>query len=570
MLGEQSVKEGRKLKLLLDNLHGEDHLTYDKFIKLLSECCQVAILKKKPLDLETLTENDVFLLISPSKSWKEAEIETVRRYVESHGGNIIALTIEGRKTEHLNRLLEPFGLSLTREKVSDDYFDKENLRDSPLLEDVNSLAAGLVWGCASIQIAPSNQAEVLLQYKDAILGLKRPLGKGTAYLFSCLPVFGKKQLDQADNRVFLNNLVKSLATPIMKETLEAIAKGEALATQDKATSTAQRYEIYFRDPLPEVTGGYQSKRKWDLKRSGRISWSEYGLAITGSSPLSAAEEVASIGVLGQIFVRTAFETARSHTVNVATKEIAKVVLTPLLESTKSPNSGVVHIFTEKPPGGTQDVHCLCFTEPKESRTSWPPLWLFWGWCIDNIPANKLEARGAEYDRLKSTQFRDMVTKQATDVGRPDLRFSLKGNLEEQLGVLLDELLPSKPKQSWYRQPQIPPKKLNNAISEYASEIKADDVLFLGDNTVLGSAKSGWMLTRRGIHYNAGDRGSATWEEIQKVVSAGGFPQFYLELMINRGDKVEKAKIECSGFQEVRPALQELINHMAVFSKRTPD
>ncbi|HEY55217.1 MAG TPA: hypothetical protein G4N91_02920 [Dehalococcoidia bacterium] len=226
---EAEGRRGQKLRLLLDKLHGEDHEFYGKLIQLLTERCQVTILEKKPLNLELLTENDALLLIAPNKSWEEAEVESVRRYVESHGGILVALTIEGRKPERLNQLLEPFGLSLIKDRVSGKDFYKGSLGDSPLLEGVPSLAAGLVWGYASIQIATSNQAEVLLQHKDAILGLKRPLGKGAAYLFSCLPVFGKKQLDQAGNRIFLDNLLKSLATPAMTATLEAIAKDEALA-----------------------------------------------------------------------------------------------------------------------------------------------------------------------------------------------------------------------------------------------------------------------------------------------------------------------------------------------------
>jgi len=162
----------------------------------------------------------------------------VRRYVESHGGILIAMTLDGRKPERLNKLLEPFGLSVIRGTVGEKYLGRESLEDSQLLNGVASLALGMVWGYESIRIADSNQAEVVLQYKDAILGAKRPLGKGTAYLFSCLPAFGNKQLEQVDNRIFLDNLLKSLATPAMKETLEAIAKDEALAAQATTTDKA--------------------------------------------------------------------------------------------------------------------------------------------------------------------------------------------------------------------------------------------------------------------------------------------------------------------------------------------
>ena len=110
MSDEQTGTADQKLRLLLDKLHGEEHDDYDKLIQFLTERCQVAVLNKKPLDLKLLTETDVFMLISPNKSWEESEVEAVRRYVESHGGILVAMTLDGRKPERLSKLLEPFGL----------------------------------------------------------------------------------------------------------------------------------------------------------------------------------------------------------------------------------------------------------------------------------------------------------------------------------------------------------------------------------------------------------------------------------------------------------------------------
>ncbi len=209
----------RKLKLLIDKLHKEELSTYDKLIEFLQELCQVSILKKKPLDLELLAENDVFVLISPSKSWKESEVEIVKRYVKSNGGILIVMTIEGRRPERLNELLKPFGLSVTKTTVDEKQLDRHNLERPQLFDGINSLALGTVWKYKSLKIEASNEAEVILKYKDAILGAKRSLGKGTAYLFSCLPAFGNKQLKQVDNRRFLSNLITLLATPDKIETL---------------------------------------------------------------------------------------------------------------------------------------------------------------------------------------------------------------------------------------------------------------------------------------------------------------------------------------------------------------
>ena len=45
------------------------------------------------------------------------------------------------------------------------------------------------------------------------------------------------------------------------------------------------------------------------------------------------------------------------------------------------------------------------------------------------------------------------------------------------------------------QPQIPPRKLKNALETYAPGIQGEDVLVLVDNTVFGSAKEGGVLTQ---------------------------------------------------------------------------
>ncbi len=247
MSDEEPGSAGDKLRLMLDKLHGEELDTYSNLIEFMSERCQVTVLNKKPLDLKLIAENDVFMVISPNKSWEEPEVETVRRYVESHGGILVAMTLDGRKPERLNKLLEPFGLSVIRGTVGEKYLDRDSLEGLQLLDGVESLTLGTVWLYESTKIAASNQVEAVLQYKDATLGAKRPLGKGTAYLFSCLPVFGNKQLDQIDNRRFLDNLLKSLATPAMRETLEAIAKDKTLAAQAIASDEALAAQATARD-----------------------------------------------------------------------------------------------------------------------------------------------------------------------------------------------------------------------------------------------------------------------------------------------------------------------------------
>jgi hypothetical protein len=217
--------------LLLDKTHGEEHSFYEKLVQLLTERCLTTILKKKPLDLKQLTENSVFMLISPQKDWEKDEIETVRRYVENHGGIMVLMVYNGPNREHLNRLLEPFGLAVTEDKVNDKNLDRENLGDSPLLDGVDSLASGKVWMHGSTGVAALDQAEVLLTYKDVMMGAKKSLGKGAVHVFSCLPVLGNKQLKQDGNARFFDNLLESLETLPITATVEAAAKEEAESTE---------------------------------------------------------------------------------------------------------------------------------------------------------------------------------------------------------------------------------------------------------------------------------------------------------------------------------------------------
>lgn len=223
----------QEVKLLLDKLHGEDYLSYENLIKHISQFFKVTVLKKNPLDLQQLNQNDIFMALAPNKAWGESGIETVRKYVES-GGIFVVLTIDGRKPEHLNHLLEPYGLSIIRGGVYETCLTRSQLEDSQLLEAIESLDMIPVWGFRSTSIVACNEAKVLLQYKDTILAAKRSLGDGTVYLFSCLPLFGNKQLAHLDNRKFLNNLMKSLPKTAPTALLAAITQDEVLSEQENA------------------------------------------------------------------------------------------------------------------------------------------------------------------------------------------------------------------------------------------------------------------------------------------------------------------------------------------------
>ena len=50
-------------------------------------------------------------------------------------------------------------------------------------------------------------------------------------------------------------------------------------------------------------------------------------------------------------------------------------------------------------------------------------------------------------------------------------------------------------------PNIPMKKLNNALNAYASHVKAEDVYVLADDTFWGKADNGLLITNSGLFTN---------------------------------------------------------------------
>lgn len=78
--------------------------------------------------------------------------------------------------------------------------------------------------------------------------------------------------------------------------------------------------------------------------------------------------------------------------------------------------------------------------------------------------------------------------------------------EKDYQTLLEKLY----EQDIYTAPNIPEKKLKNAIRSFAPGIKAEDVLLLADDTVLGSAENGLLLTKDALY------GKEIWEKPKKI------------------------------------------------------
>jgi hypothetical protein len=151
------------------------------------------------------------------------------------------------------------------------------------------------------------------------------------------------------------------------------------------------FDIQFEDPLREVTGGVGVKSNWDPGSWGSVSVTKTELTITGSSRLSPVERVFSAGVLGQIFVKTFFQSLRHRTRHIPTADILKVLAAtkPTPPKFITGPYDIIHVFVEQE-DGRRDILSFSFFNPLKLLGSRPALWLFWGFLTRILPSDKLE------------------------------------------------------------------------------------------------------------------------------------------------------------------------------------
>ncbi len=125
--------------------------------------------------------------------------------------------------------------------------------------------------------------------------------------------------------------------------------------------------------------------------------------------------------------------------------------------------------------------------------------------------------------------------------------------------LLERMPPHCPEMKWYVQPNIPAKKLVKALNAHGLELEQGKVLALGDATTFGSAKSGCLITMRGVHFknpSLGEKGYIPFEGIERCEPVGGFPTHKIRIWTKDGSK---ETIECEEFKGVRGQLCDFLN-----------
>lgn len=104
--------------------------------------------------------------------------------------------------------------------------------------------------------------------------------------------------------------------------------------------------------------------------------------------------------------------------------------------------------------------------------------------------------------------------------------------------LIHELIPHAPNIGLYLAPHIPPKKVRNAIRDYAPSLRPADVVALYDGTLMGSAKDGILLTADRMIFQNSDLEAPQqvhYEEIVRVEQKKGMLKgVRIAVHVNRG------------------------------------
>jgi len=139
--------------------------------------------------------------------------------------------------------------------------------------------------------------------------------------------------------------------------------------------------------------------------------------------------------------------------------------------------------------------------------------------------------------------------------------------EYELKDLLDQYLPHRPQDHWYRGNEIPEKKLQNAIYKYADDVFLPNVLALGDGTVFGSAKIGILLTTDRLYSNTPNVLERTFclplHEISKASNGGGWPNYYVDIESLDGRPYQ---ISMTCFDKSQPGLIDFLNALGELNR----
>lgn len=127
---------------------------------------------------------------------------------------------------------------------------------------------------------------------------------------------------------------------------------------------------------------------------------------------------------------------------------------------------------------------------------------------------------------------------------------------------IKEFIPHDPTLGLFVDPDIPPKKVQNALKDYAKKVHRRDVVALYDATLLGSGKDGALFLADRIVFQNNDL-QPSYEvkyddlveiELKKKMMGGRT----IELMVNRGRATINLELDFSGKAKAAPYVERFL------------
>ncbi len=123
-------------------------------------------------------------------------------------------------------------------------------------------------------------------------------------------------------------------------------------------------------------------------------------------------------------------------------------------------------------------------------------------------------------------------------------------MERGIRKLAQELLPHSPSHGLYLAPDIPPKKLRNAIRDFAKSVDELDAVALYDATLSGNAKDGAVFTSAGVVFQNNDLSPVQEVRYDDIVGVKTKRKFLggkkVNIDVNRGRATVRFVIDFSG------------------------
>ena len=128
--------------------------------------------------------------------------------------------------------------------------------------------------------------------------------------------------------------------------------------------------------------------------------------------------------------------------------------------------------------------------------------------------------------------------------------------------LIHERIPHAPKMGLYVVPDIPAKKLRNAIRDYALDVEEDEVVAMFDATMFGSAKDGALFMADRLVFQNNDLQTpetVRYEDLVGVKAKRRLGVKKVQLTVNRGRATFELLLDFSGQPDAAEFVEKFLS-----------